>query len=100
MTQKFQKRFDTVQKYKEAVEHAEALGFEPVEIQLYGTWQAEKEPIFVDRIDPEDIDKVGRKYIYVRQEYEGSSREVWRFSPEPSNFRDDGDMVVEFSGSR
>lgn len=95
---KFKRRFSGPKEYEEAVEHAEALGFEPTNFTLVGTWNAEGQTTFV-RHWPQAPEKTGSKYFYVRMQIDDWDRTLWRFEPAeaPSDTFRDGELLVEFS---
>lgn len=59
---------ETPQEYKDAIQHAEALGLELSEVQGYGSWKThDGHPVFIraggsGRVE---VEKAGRKYFHI-----------------------------------
>lgn len=59
----FTKEVTSVEEYRHAVKHAEALDFEVSEVRSWGNWETKDgEPVFIEgaRLD---VEKVGTKYV-------------------------------------
>lgn len=91
---KFTKKIESTSEYKEVVEHANALDFEPTTHSFYGSWEtAGGEPIYPQYNDK--IEGVGRKYFQLRFQQDGEWM-VEKIRPAESSIREKGYIHVTF----
>lgn len=81
---------ESPQEYKEAVEHAQALGFEVSKCFGYGHWDAEGAPAWPKKCE---IEKVGRKYFHIPL-LDGEEVQTFKCVPREGG---DGGLEITFS---
>ena len=89
---KFIRTVETAKAYKDIVDHARELGFEPVKHSALGSWEDDDgETVFLDMIEPK---KVAQKYFTVDVDGQDALVRPVRAS---SDVLEDGALTVTFS---
>lgn len=92
LTQRFEKDVNSTQEYRDAVAHADALGFHVEEVEAFGGWEtADRHPVFLHRASDLEVETAGRKYFHVPVD-----GETTRVQPVATRTKERGHLRVTF----